>query len=275
MVKDRFLIILLVIFFVLTVINVLVFRSVRLLKTPPVAQDESQSKDLDEREEDSKVSLYSRLKGLEDWKRPDGPRRVAIQIGHWEAFNAPDELEKLRINTGTSSAGKTEWEVAMSVAERTKKILEEKGFEVELLPVTIPSNYWADVFISIHADGNDSSVISGYKVAPSKWDYTRKADAFAEILDEEYGRATRMRRDPNITKTMEGYYAFNWPRYEHSLHPMTVAAIIELGFLTNANDRRIIVNEPDKSALGIANGIVNFFSSETVSKEVGDAHTGS
>jgi N-acetylmuramoyl-L-alanine amidase len=57
---------------------------------------------------------------------------------------------------------------------------------------------------------------------------------------------------------MRGYYAFNWRRYDHSLHPMTVAMIIETGFLTNVSDRRLIVNNHKKSAQGIANGILKY-----------------
>jgi hypothetical protein len=64
--------------------------------------------------------------------------------------------------------------------------------------------------------------------------------------------------DPNITRNMRGYYAFNSRRYEHSIHPMTPGAIVETGFITNASDRRIIVNNPKKSAEGIANAILLF-----------------
>jgi N-acetylmuramoyl-L-alanine amidase len=57
---------------------------------------------------------------------------------------------------------------------------------------------------------------------------------------------------------MRGYYAFNWRRYDHSVHPMTAAAIIETGFLTNARDRNVIVKDPQKAAQGIAGGILKF-----------------
>ena len=57
---------------------------------------------------------------------------------------------------------------------------------------------------------------------------------------------------------MQNYYAFNYRRYEHALHPMTVAAILETGFLTNAGDRRIIVSDPDRAARGIADAVKLF-----------------
>ena len=115
---------------------------------------------------------------------------------------------------------------------------------------------FTDIFVSIHADGNSDPSISGYKVAAPRRDHTEKAEEFATLLGIEYQNATKLRLDTNITRTMRGYYAFNWRRYDHSLHPLTVATIIETGFLTNANDRRVIVGSPDKPANGIASGIL-------------------
>lgn len=202
--------------------------------------------------------IHPRLRGLDDWKRPEGPWRVALQVGHWKASEAPDELENLRVSTGTSYGSATEWELSLAIAEQTKQMLEASGVIVEILPTTIPPNYFSDVFVSIHADGNTSSLVSGYKVAAPRWDYSGQAEAFTAVLDAEYQNATKLRLDPNVTRTMRGYYAFNWRKYEHSLHPLTVAAIVETGFLTNANDRRIIVNFPEKPARGIADGILKF-----------------
>ncbi len=207
---------------------------------------------------DPDLGLHPRLRGLKDWQRPEGPPKVALQVGHWLAREAPEEQINLRLTTGTSGGGKDEWEVAMAIALEAKKLLEERGIMVELLPTTIPPNYWADAFVSIHADGNDHAGIAGYKSAASRLDYTGRAGTLAELLDSEYGIATLLRKDSNITRSMRGYYAFNWRRYEHSLHPMTPAAIIETGFLTNPSDRRVIVGAPEKSALGIANAITKF-----------------
>jgi hypothetical protein len=207
---------------------------------------------------DPEAALHPRLRGLADWQRPAGPFRVALQVGHWRAGEAPEELENLRFNTGASFGTLTEWEVGMEIAQAAKSRLEEKGIVVEILPTTIPPNYWADVFVSIHADGSLDPSLAGYKVAAPRRDHTGRAEGLAALLEEEYGRATRLDRDPNITRSMRGYYAFNWRRYDHSLHPMTVAAIVETGFLTNPGDRRIIVNAPERPAAGIASAIERF-----------------
>lgn len=187
-----------------------------------------------------------------NWKRPDGPLRVGLQVGHWKAAEAPDELERLRANTGTSAAGFTEWEANLKIAEETKKLLEKTGIVVDLLPATIPPRYWADAFIAIHADGNADTRVSGYKVAAPYRDRTGKAERLSALVAESYERITALPPDPNVTRNMRGYYAFNWRKYEHAVHPMTPAVILETGYLTNARDRALITRNPQRSAEAIA-----------------------
>jgi N-acetylmuramoyl-L-alanine amidase len=194
---------------------------------------------------------------LSGWTRPAGPPRIALQAGHWKAAEAPDEQAGLRTN-GTRGGGKAEWEVNLAIARRTAELLEAQGFTVEVLPTTIPPNYWADVFVSIHADGNNSTSVSGYRAASPGRDRTGRAATLAELLTRSYGQATGLPHYPTITRRMRSYYAFNYRRYEHSLHPMTVGAILETGFLTNARDRRIIVDSPDRAARGIAEAVTQF-----------------
>jgi len=194
------------------------------------------------------------------WQRPEGPIKVALQAGHYKAYEAPDEFPNLKTNTGTRGGGKAEWQVNLEIAKKTKALLEKSFPEivVEILPATIPPGYLADVFVAIHADGNANSRINGYKVAAPRRDATGRAQNFANLLSEEYRKITKLKEDPNITRNMRGYYAFNWRKYTHALHPQTVGVIIETGFLTSPNDRRIIVSNQNKSATGIANAITKF-----------------
>lgn len=196
------------------------------------------------------------------WVRPAGPARVGVQVGHWLNSQVPEELENLRGNTGASGDGKSEWEVNMAIAELIQDKLEASGVEVDLLPATVPPRYWADVFISIHADGSLDTQVSGYKFAAPWRDLTGRAGELVEILNSNYGQATGLVYDPNITRNMRGYYAFAWWRYEHAIHPMTTAVIAETGFLTNANDRRLIVDQPEISADAIADSLIEFLESE-------------
>jgi N-acetylmuramoyl-L-alanine amidase len=191
------------------------------------------------------------------WTRPEGPVRVALQAGHWKAAEAPEEQARLRTN-GTRGGGKAEWEVNLGIARHAARILEDAGYTVDILPTTIPPGYWADVFVAIHADGNDSPSASGYRAAAPRRDRTGRAAELAAILTETYGAATGLPHYPLITRRMRGYYAFNSRRYHHALHPMTVGVIIETGFLTSPLDRRIIVGEQERAARGIADGVKRF-----------------
>jgi hypothetical protein len=197
-----------------------------------------------------------------DWERPEGPAKVALQVGHWKTDEAPDEQEGLRGNSGASGGGKTEWEVNMAIAQASKKLLVDKGIMVEILPTTIPPDYWADVFVAIHADGHTDLNKSGYKGATSWRDMTGKAAKLLNLVEKNYEESTGFEKDSNVTRNMRGYYAFRWWRYEHAIHPMTTAVIFETGFLSNPSDREIIVDKPELSAEGITNGIIEYLSSE-------------
>jgi hypothetical protein len=188
------------------------------------------------------------------WRRPPGPVRVALQAGHWMASEAPAEQARLRTN-GTRGGGKEEWEVNLEIARRAAVLLEAAGYEVDLLPTTIPPGYRADLFIAIHADGHPSASTSGYRAAAPRRDATGRAAEFVDILERTYGEATGLRHYPTVTRRMTGYYAFNWRRYTHALHPMTTAVILETGFLTSPGDRRVIVEAPDLAARGIADAV--------------------
>lgn len=201
---------------------------------------------------------------LRNWVRPEGPTKVALQIGHLNSDQFPDELERIRGNTGASAAGHTEVEVNLAIVEETKKILEGQGIIVEVIPATVPPKYYADAFIAVHADGNEDTSRSGYKTSPPWRDFSGKSGKLNEEIKKAYGEVTEMAWDENITRNMRGYYAFSFWRYEHAVHPMTPSVILETGYLTSPQDRRIIVSQPELSAEGLALGIINFLKSENL-----------
>jgi len=205
-----------------------------------------------------------------DWTRPEGPIRVALQAGHWKNDEVPDELENLKFN-GAIKAGYHEWKVVLAIAERAKMLLEKEGYAVDILPTTVPPEYWADAFVSIHADDHPNRAVSGYKGAAPWRDLTGKAAALNASVESAYAEATGLPYDPGVTRNMRGYYAFNWRRYDHALHPMTPAIIFETGFLSSPTDRRVIVNHPDVAARGIANGINPFFAANPPAAAPSDA----
>ena len=200
------------------------------------------------------------------WRRPEGPPRVGLQIGHLNSSAFPDELATLRANTGTSGGGKWEWEVNQDIANKVALELEAYGVVVDILPATVPPDYWADAFIAIHADGSLDKTVSGYKIAPPWRDWTGKADQLSDLIEKTYGETTGLVLDPNISRNMRGYYAFSWWRYEHSIHEMTPGVIVETGFLTNPSDQKLLINNSQLSAEGITKGIVAFLAQEGLLK---------
>ena len=137
-------------------------------------------------------------------------------------------------------------------------MLVARGYEVDILPAVVPPDYRAHLFISIHADGSNDARASGFRVGSPRRDATGRASQIAELLQRSYGEATGLRRLPDVTRRMSNYYAFNFRRYEHALHPMTIAVILETGFLTSASDWRVIVDDPDRAARGIVAAVTAF-----------------
>lgn len=201
---------------------------------------------------------------IKDWKRPNQPPTVGLQVGHWKNSELPEELSSLIGNTGATGGGKTEVEINLLIAQTTADILEAQGISVDILSATIPPDYWADAFVAIHADGSTSPAASGFKIAGPWRELTGKSDQLVALLESEYQAATNLPIDPNITRNMRGYYAFSWWKYDHSIHPMTTAVIVETGFITSPIDRKIIVNQPHISAEALASGILLFLKAQGI-----------
>ena len=201
---------------------------------------------------------------LQNWERAPGPLRVGLQVGHWQNQSMPEELENLERNTGAVWNGMTEAEAILPIVQIAAENLEAAGIEVDILPATIPPGYEADVFAAVHADGNQNTAINGFKFAAPRRDYAGTSQALVDLLYESYEEETGLKRDPSITRRMTAYYAFNWPRYEYAIHPFTPAVIIEVGFLTSPVDRAVFLNEPERAARGISEGIIQFLNDDSI-----------
>lgn len=184
--------------------------------------------------------------------------KVGLQIGHFHSQDFPPELASLRNNHGATYEGIQEVNINETIATLSAKLLEEKGIHVDILPATIPPHYHADLFLAIHADKDPTHDYSGFKVAYPWHNISDTGPALVSILEKSYQLSTHMPLDSHITRNMTEYYAFNYERFQHSIDPRTPAAIIETGFIPNANDEKIIVDHPEKAAEGIANGIIKF-----------------
>jgi hypothetical protein len=202
---------------------------------------------------------------------PTGPRRIGIQVGHWETDKVPPELgTRITFQTGTSWGGVDEVDVNMDIAERVKAQLVARGYVVDIIPTTVPVGYLADVFLALHADGDETEEKSGFKIAHG----SRRGpyeDKLVSLLRDEYAKATGLDWDATgISRNMTNYFAFNWGRYQHAAAAHTPAAIVEMGFLSNGNDRDLMVNNADGVATGIVNGIQRFLDEVPRSKIFAD-----
>jgi N-acetylmuramoyl-L-alanine amidase len=188
---------------------------------------------------------------------PAGPRRIGLQAGHWRTNEVPEALRRLEVQTGTSWGGYTEWQLNLDIANRVAAILRGRGYTVDIIPTLVPTNYLADAFVSLHADGDPAGAARGYKAAHG----SRRGpyeDQLVRALLEEYGKATGLPEDFRISRNMLGYYAFSWSRFQWSAAPHTPAAILEMGFMTSAADRAVLLQRPNVVAEGVANGILRF-----------------
>jgi len=185
-------------------------------------------------------------------------KKVGIQAGHWNIDQLPDELSNLQWDLGASADGVNEVDINKDIAQKAATILEAQNISVDVLPATVPEDYCASAFVAIHVDGNDDTSTYGYKVAPSALDTTGKAQSLSDNLNYDYGQVTSMYQNPTITDDMRDYYAFNYEKFTHSIDSETPGAIIELGFVTNATDRAVLVNDDQTVAQGVAQGIIDY-----------------
>ena len=185
--------------------------------------------------------------------------RVGLQVGHWESAALPDELASLREEHGANAGGFAEVDINYAIAQRVATTLRARGITVDVLPATIPPGYTADAFIAIHSDYNNSPAMNGFKLARFRDSaIPARDDALIAAIAADYGAATGQGRDSYVTRAMTGYYAFNNGAFQHTIAPQTPGGIIELGFLTNQNDRALLVERQDVVANGLAAGIIRF-----------------
>jgi N-acetylmuramoyl-L-alanine amidase len=200
---------------------------------------------------------------------PTGPRRVAIQAGHWKSDEAPDELRRLIPQTGAEWEGITEVEINLDIAQRVGVILNSKGIAVDILPTTIPIGYVADAFVALHADSDGVGENSGFKMAHG----ARRGpyeDRLLNDIKNSFGAATGLDYDAtHVSNNMRGYYPFSWSRFQHAVAAHTPAVILEMGYISNDDDRALMLDKPDVLAAAVADGVMKFLNETPRSKIFG------
>lgn len=188
--------------------------------------------------------------------------RVAIQVGHWKNNEMPEQLSRLVGSVGTSGGGRTEVDLNLDVANRIAELLRAAGVTVDLLPATVPTGYSADAFVAIHADGSESSGPRGFKIS-TRWrsEVAVQDASLVDLITGQYAQATGLPEDSNVTRNMRGYYAYSPWRLNYRVSNFTPSVIVEMGYMTNAADRSVMFNSPQKVASGVASGVLIFLRS--------------
>lgn len=204
------------------------------------------------RAELNQVQATQQLVNIQPTPLPTDVReiRIGIVAGHSgkpqdETFNEDpgavcgDGLTEMSINTG--------------VARAVAAALQRDNYEVELLEEFDPRlhNYRADALVSIHTNdcSNYGAAGTGYNAASAaSRGTTRGADErLLDCLIHQYGATTGLARHYGITNDMTFYHSFA------EVSDDTPTVIIEMGFMLN--DRRILTEQQDLLAQGIANGV--------------------
>jgi N-acetylmuramoyl-L-alanine amidase len=169
--------------------------------------------------------------------------RVGILVGHWRSGSGatcPDGIREVDIN--------------LTIARLTKKLLQRKGYQVDLLrefDSRLPG-YEADVLIALHADSCVLHV-QGFKLAVSpEPSIAHNNKKLSQCLWTEYAAKTGLiPQEAGITRNMLEYHVF------YEIDSKTPAAILEMGFIST--DREILLEHPRRAANGIVNALECFF----------------
>ncbi len=166
---------------------------------------------------------------------------IGLVAGHWQNDSGalcPDGLQEV--------------EITLEVARRAANLLRRQGYEVIVLPEFSAQldGFQAQAFVAIHADSCVD--MSGFKIAHlAQGDDPAQAELLAQTLSDAYAEATGLQPHPDtITDDMREYHALR------RIAPQTPGVIIEIGFM--GGDRYLLTEEPERVAVGIANGLTTF-----------------
>lgn len=210
-------------------------------------------------------------------------RKVAIDPGHQGSWvdmsaqepNGPGSSEmKARCSTGTQGtySGISEYNLNLDVSLKLQKVLENRGYSVIMTRTDNDSaisnaeraqlayNEGADIFVRIHANGDDTHTASGaLTMGPSPdnpyvghlYDQCQRLSQY--ILDSYCENTGFINRGVQHTDSMTG---INWSQI-----PVT---IVEMGFMTSEHDDLKMADDEFQQVMaeGIANGIDHYFTGE-------------
>ena len=167
-------------------------------------------------------------------------------------------------NAGAEGNGYREQDLVYTIGALTAEYLNLRGVETKLsrptpetqLGVSVATslqarvaeaNAWrADYFISLHANASDIPTASGSEA------YVYNSASAAYPLAESILKWLR------ISTSLENRGVFSRPGLYILRRTSMPATLIELGFITNERDARLMAERPDLFANGVANGTLEF-----------------
>ncbi len=167
--------------------------------------------------------------------------RIALNAGHMP-----------RMDPGACGSYSTEAEICRSVMESCAKILRDSGNEVltvqsdELEPIVAAADgFGADIFVSIHCNGAVTQAAKGTEVYAMSEDGYELGLCIDRAIVDYLGTADRGVKDGSRL------YVVNQTE--------AVAVLVELAFITNADDEWLLNERTEDFASALAAGIIEYF----------------
>lgn len=228
----------------------------------------------------AKPSVFSQVDGESADNTSSNGHIVGIDPGHQSEKvdmsatepNGPgSSTMKAKASTGTSGSfsGLPEYQLNLNVSLLLRDILEQRGYQVVMTRTDndtaisnkeraeLVASKGAEICVRIHANGDDSSGVSGaLTMCPSQQnpyvsDLYDSSNRLSRCIIDSYCAATGFQNRGIIyTDSMTG---INW-----STIPVT---IVEMGFMTNQNDDLKMADSSFQQTMaeGIANGVDAYF----------------
>lgn len=174
-----------------------------------------------------------------------GKHKVVIDAGHGGT------------DVGATGGGIYEKNITLDVSKKVEAILKQRGYQVVMTRpddkfvslqdrVTISENYSPDIFVSIHVNSSVRPEITGVETHY----YHQYSMSLAQTVHSSFASAVQ---SPNRGLFKSKFYVIN--------HTTCPAILVEIGFISNANERAQLISEKRKQATAksIADGIDNYF----------------